>query len=229
MTDTKPTIMNLTSNDDVPLSDCVRRQAKQPSVCHLRIFEEAPWDTTVRYTIVQAREALYAIKAKVPNNDMRILSNNLDHRLLTLLHSVPRSSQIYPILLAMQVFGILVIRETELLCAVVETLIPRLIHSLESRLTCQTMPTQEYWCGLAWCLWIGTVSTVPHSENWEWFYQHLSQLIPRIGIVDCVQLKVAMQQFLWDDVRCETTLREYGSALVLQKGNEPTASESMDG
>lgn len=226
MTDTKPTMMLLTNVNEVAIPTCATRLAEVPSVSHLRVFEEAPSDTTIRYTFTSVRQAMYASRFNLSVKDMRVVCNSIDHRLLMLVQTIPRDDIVSPLLIAVQLFMALIVRETEMRCVMVESIVPRLKASLEPFMTCATLPKQEYWCGLTWCLWIGVVTTIPHTEKWEWFYQRLTYLVQKVGILDCVQFKTVMQRFLWDDFRCETAFKNHGPTFLWQARQEATAHET---
>lgn len=227
MTDTKPKMMLLTNIDDVAIPECATRLAELPSVAHLRVFEESPCDTTIRNTFTSVRQAMYATKFNLSCDNLRIVCNSVDHSLAMLMQNIPRESASYPLLLAVQLFMALVVRETELRCVLVSTLVPRLLENLKPRMTCGALPKQEMWCGLTWCLWIGVVTTVPHSEEWEWFYQRLVYLTPKVGILDQMQFKTVMQRFLWDDFRCETALQQHGPSFLWQTNQQPVINETV--
>lgn len=223
-TNSKPTMPLLVDTDSSFLPASVLRDAETPSLSHLRVFEETPHDTKIRFAIAAVRQGYYASRSEAPVSDMRIACNVADHGLTTLVQDVPRTSLAHPLLIAAQIFSILVCRSTDVACPLVGSLRPRLVQSLQERMG-RMLENREYWSGLTWCLWMGLVSTAPRSRESQYFSRQLAELIPKLRFGDSEQFKLVMQRFLWDDVRCDMTLQRYKTTFFPSKDGPVAADE----
>lgn len=231
MTGKKPTVPLLTLTGSFPFPAQVLEDAGQPSVSHLRFFEETRDDTLIRFTFTCVRQAFYSSRSKdIGARDMRVICNSADHQLATLVQDIDRTSPALPLLITAQIFMSIFVRSGEVNCVLPKAISERLRQCFQLRME-RMLRISEHWYGLTWCMWIGLVASPRGSDLWVYFHENMLFLTRKIQFPDAAHFKTVMQRFLWDDYRCDAALKAYESTFFGQENQEKRRSscEASDG
>lgn len=173
--------------------------AEEPSLSHLRSYE-ATQDTTAVQTIFwKLRQAYYTMKLKkeLTIDDLRVTLNGAHHSLANLVVDKDQPPQTQVLLHAAMVFVFRVIRENSPECPIPSKLARRLKEQVEAHMSVMTA-NPEYWHGLLWSLWMGTVSSSISGDVWDFFFTNLKVFARMTGFT-YLQLESVFRKFLWDD------------------------------